>query len=197
MYNLKERFKAEFKKNFKQILKAQLIIAAIVFVILLIGLSIMKIEHAFWIALGTAVVDLIPIIGSGVVLVPWAIYELFYMRDPKQALGLIILYVVITILHQTLEPVLRGKSLGLAFMPTVIASVVGYSLFNIPGLIFAPLIVSTTVNVYESVKDNILSLKDDAYDMIGMNKDLENDDNPDVIDVEAKIKTDDKENTEK
>lgn len=73
MYNLKERFKAEFKKNFKQILKTQLIIAAIVFVILLIGLSIMKIEHAFWIALGTAVVDLIPIVGSGVVLVPWEI----------------------------------------------------------------------------------------------------------------------------
>lgn len=197
MYNLKERFKAEFKKNFKQILKAQLIIAAIVFVILLIGLSVMKIKYAFWIALATAAVDFIPIVGSGVVLVPWAIYELFYIRDPKLALGLIILYVIITILHQTLEPVLRGKSLGLTFMPTVIASAVGYALFNLPGLIFAPVIVSTTVNVYESVKDNILSLKDDAFDMIGMNKDAENNDNPDIIDVDAKIKSDDRENTEK
>ncbi|MDO5014930.1 MAG: AI-2E family transporter [Clostridia bacterium] len=194
MNTLKARFIEEFKKNFKQILKAQLIIAGIAFVILLIGFSIMKIEHIFWISLGIAVVDLLPLVGSGVVLVPWAIYELFYLRHPQTALGLILMYVIIAIIHQILEPVLRGKSVGLAFVPTIVSSVIGYALFRLPGLIFAPVVVATTVNVYEGIKDSLKLIREETYEKLGINDfDMNNNSNVngDIIDVDAKISNED------
>lgn len=121
----------------KKYLKAYMLLGVITFFELAIGLSILKIRYSFLIALGIALIDIVPILGSGTVIIPWAVVMLVSGKS-SLGLGLLILYGVITILRQIIEPHIVGSSIGLHPVLTLFSMYAGLRLFGVVGMVLAP-----------------------------------------------------------
>ncbi len=124
----------------KKYLRAYLLIMLITFVEVLIGLLILKIPYAFLIALGVAFVDMLPIFGTGAVLIPWAIIS-FILKDIGTATGLLIIYGIATIVREVIEPKIIGASLGIHPLITLFAMFVSLRFFGVAGLLLSPFIL--------------------------------------------------------
>jgi sporulation integral membrane protein YtvI len=103
----------------------------------MIGLLILQVPSAFTIGLMIGLVDLLPYLGVGIVLVPWAIYTLL-IGDMVLGVGLSILYLVILIVRQIMEPKVLASSVGLDPLATLIGMFVGLKLFGVLGLLIGP-----------------------------------------------------------
>ena len=129
-------------------LRAQLKLSAVTFALVSTGLLLLRVSGApFWAVL-IAVVDAFPVLGTGSVLVPWSLVS-FLQADHLLAFGLLGLYAAITVTRTVLEPRLVGKQLGLDPLVTLMALYVGFKLFGLPGLILAPLLAVTAVQLME------------------------------------------------
>ncbi|XDY99432.1 sporulation integral membrane protein YtvI [Bacillus manliponensis] len=117
--------------------KAQLTLVSMTTLIVLIGLLILRVPYAITIAIITGFVDLLPYLGTGAVFVPWIIY-VFITGDTAFALGLLILYVVVIIQRQLMEPKVLSSNIGLDPLATLIALFVGFKLYGFLGLIIGP-----------------------------------------------------------
>lgn len=115
------------------------LIMLITYITIFLGLTVLGAEHAAVIALFVAILDLLPIIGVGTVLIPWGIFELA-TGNQFLGVGLIILFVVNAVIRQLAEPKIIGKSLDLHPILTLMMIYVGYSLFGVAGLIFLPVL---------------------------------------------------------
>ena len=113
------------------------LLSVVCFVELIIGLSILKVEQAALVALLIAVLDVLPILGSGAVLLPWGIISLI-TGHPFIGIGLIILWGVIVVVRQILEPKIVGVQIGLHPLVTIIAMYMGTKLMGGLGLIIGP-----------------------------------------------------------
>jgi sporulation integral membrane protein YtvI len=135
---------ADLKNGVIKVIKKYLISYSLIlfmtFVIMLTGFLILRIEHALLLSIIVAFLDILPIIGVGTVIIPWAIVE-FAIGDGSLAVGLLVLFVVNAIIRQLAEPKIIGKNLDLHPIATLILLYVGYSLFGFVGLIVLPVIV--------------------------------------------------------
>ncbi len=118
--------------------KAYLMILFITFWQLLIGFLCLKIPYALTLAAVIALIDILPVLGVGTVLLPWALL-LFLRGDYYTGVGLLIMFVVITVVRQVAEPKIVGKSIGLPPLATLIAMYAGYLFMGVGGLFFFPL----------------------------------------------------------
>lgn len=124
--------------------KAYGLIILITFSELVLGLFLMKLigiyegGYIFIFALITAIIDIVPILGTGTVLIPWALYCLL---DGKisLAVGIFIMYACITIIRQIIEPKLVSNQLGIPPFATIIAMYVGTQIFGILGIFILPI----------------------------------------------------------
>ena len=119
-------------------LRAQIIIEGIIFAIAFAGFFILGIRYAFLLALLTAVVDAVPILGTGTVLIPLAIFN-FLSSGQTIGWGMIILYGITLITRQLCEPKILGKSLGIHPLATVFSLYAGMKLLGIWGIILGPI----------------------------------------------------------
>ncbi len=133
-------------------LRSYSLILLITFAEIFFGLSVLGVEYSFLIAAVTAVVDILPILGVGIVLLPWALFCLI-TRDLFLGIGLIILYVITVIVRQYIEPKIVGESLGLHPLLALAAFYLGYRLFGFAGIIIAPLllIIWRAVKAYTNI----------------------------------------------
>ena len=120
-------------------LKAQVKLSAVTFGLMLLGFFLLRIPGAPLWALTVALVDALPILGSGAVLVPWSILA-FLQGDSGPAFGLLGLYAAAALVRSVLEPRFLGKHLGLDPLVTLVALYVGFRLWGIPGMILAPML---------------------------------------------------------
>ena len=118
-------------------LRAYLLLFLLTFSEVLIGLLILRQHYAFLIALLVAVVDILPVLGAGTVLIPWAIALLLF-RQYSLGFGLLILYGVITIVRQIVEPYALGSRLGLHPLLSLLSMFTGFQVFGIPGMLLGP-----------------------------------------------------------
>lgn len=107
----------------KEFLKASIISAAISFIVLLIGLKIGDVPYYGLVAIFIAIIDLLPVLGSGIILIPWSIIT-YFMGNPHLALILIIVFVITFLIKQLLLPLLLGKSIGLKPLYTIIITLI-------------------------------------------------------------------------
>ncbi|HSL94056.1 MAG TPA: sporulation integral membrane protein YtvI [Bacillota bacterium] len=126
------------------VVKAYLIIMTVTFTELAIGLSIVRIPNAVLIALLIAIFDILPVLGTGGIMIPWIIVTFFQGNYPT-AIGLLVVYVIITIVRNILEPKIVGGQLGLHPAVAVMSMFVGASLFGIVGLFGVPITLSLLV----------------------------------------------------
>lgn len=120
-------------------LTAQCKLTAVSFVLLFLGLVILRIPYALLWALGICLVDAFPVLGVGTVLLPWSLISLL-QQDTPRAIGLASTYVAVTLTRSMLEPRFLGRHLGLDPLVTLIALYVGFQLWGIGGMILAPVL---------------------------------------------------------
>lgn len=119
-------------------IKSYSLLFLLTFVELTIGFLILKIPNAAVLAIAIAVFDLMPVLGTGGVLLPWALMMLI-MENYVMAIGILVLYLIITGIRNTLEPKIVGKQIGLHPLATLAAMLLGLRLFGLVGMFALPI----------------------------------------------------------
>ncbi|NJI80714.1 sporulation integral membrane protein YtvI [Clostridioides difficile] len=132
-----------------KLLKAYAILLSVTFIELLIGLNILRVENAFAISVIIALVDILPVLGTGSILTPWMIISLIN-GNINLAIGLLILYIIITVVRQILEPKVVGHQIGLYPLITLMCMFVGAQLFGIAGLFGFPIAATIIKNLHDN-----------------------------------------------
>lgn len=123
-------------------LKAQLKLMAMTWVILTLGLVLLRIPYAPLWAAAVTLVDAFPVLGTGTVLLPWALV-CFLQSDTARAVGLLSTYAAISLTRSVLEAKLLGNHMGLDPLVTLGAIYSGYRLWGFGGMILAPVLAVT------------------------------------------------------
>lgn len=127
-------------------LTAQCKLAGVSFLILFLGLVFLRIPYALLWAAGICLVDVLPVLGTGAVLLPWSLVCLL-QSDIARAVGLASVYVVLTLTRSMLEPKFLSRHLGLDPLVTLIVLYVGFQLWGIGGMILAPILTVTALQI--------------------------------------------------
>jgi len=130
-------------------IKSYALIMLITFTEICVGLLIIGINKAVLVALLIAIFDILPVVGSGMVLLPWTIVTILQGNYP-QAIGLGILYVVVIVVRNIMEPKIIGTRVGLHPIVTLLAMVVGTVVFGPIGLLGLPIALALTQSLNES-----------------------------------------------
>ena len=104
-----------------------------------IGLSILKVNYALLLAILIAVVDILPLIGTGTILIPWAIFS-FITGNAGLGSGLLVLYGIVLIIRQLAEPKIVGSSIGLHPLATLAAVYLGIKFAGFIGIFIGPIV---------------------------------------------------------
>ena len=124
--------------------RAYCIIILVTFFEMVIGLSFLKLigvytgGYIFAISLITAIVDVLPVLGTGTILVPWSVWSLL-TGDIGFGIGILVVYAIITVIRQIIEPKLVASQLGLPAYVTITAMYIGTRLFGFIGLFLLPI----------------------------------------------------------
>lgn len=140
--------------SLKVFVRSYVLLFFVTFAELSVGFLILKVPYAVVIGLLVAVVDIMPVLGTGVVLLPWA-FIAAVMKNIPLAVGLVLLYIVITVVRNILEPRLVGRQIGLHPLATLVSMFVGLQLFGIIGLFVCPVLLSLLVQFR---RDGVLPL---------------------------------------
>lgn len=129
--------------------KAQLKIEFWIYLLLVLGLSILKIKYTLIIALGIAILDILPFFGTGAVLLPWAAIK-FLSADYKMTIGLLLIWGIGQLVRQLIQPKIVGDSIGMPAIPTLFLLFIGYKAAGVIGMILAVPVGIIVVNMNEN-----------------------------------------------
>jgi len=127
-------------KGLGSYVKAQLKLIAITFFMVLIGLLVLRVENFFVISVVAAIFDVLPLLGVSTIFVPWIVF-LFVTGKTGLAVGLTVLWLLVVLTRQILEPKITGDSLGVSAFTTLAFMVVSLSLFGVMGLVLSPVLI--------------------------------------------------------
>lgn len=126
-----------------------LILMLLTFLELLLGLLILRVKSAVLIALIIAVIDILPILGAGAVLLPWGILSII-LGNTSFGIGIMVLYLCITIIRNFAEPKIVGSKMGIDPLFILLAMFLGLRLFGFVGLIILPVTLIVIIKYYKS-----------------------------------------------
>lgn len=135
-------------------IRAYAIIITITFTELSFGFLILGIPNPLFYGGLVAIIDIMPIVGTGAVIIPWSVIS-FIIGNTKVGIGLLILYIVITVVRQTIEPKIVGQQIGLHPILTLLLMYVGAQLMGVLGLFLLPIIATI---IHKMNKDGTLRL---------------------------------------
>lgn len=131
--------KEKFKKTVTGYLKAYFLIMLLTFFEMLAGLTLLGVEYALIMAIVISVVDILPILGAGTVLIPWAIFALISSNTPL-GVGLLVLYAVTLVARQFIEPKIVGSTLGIHPLATLASVYLGLKFLGFVGIFVGPMV---------------------------------------------------------
>lgn len=166
-----DTFKLRLMGAGAQYMKACIALAFITFAELLVGFLVLEIPYAFTLAIVIALVDMLPILGAGTVLVPWALFE-WATGDGYYAVGLLIIFAVVSVVRRFAEPRVISSGIGLSPITTLVSMYIGFRLYGLGGLFLAPLFA---VLILSALPDSIshalgMSVSDSDGKKKGRNK---------------------------
>lgn len=132
--------------SLSKFVSAYTLIISITFLELSLGFWLLNIPTPFLLGGIIAIIDIMPILGTGAVLLPWSIIS-FSLGDAKTGIGMLFLYIFITVVRQILEPKIIGQQIGLHPIVTLILMFVGAQLMGVLGLLILPVIVTILVQL--------------------------------------------------
>ncbi|MEG1395830.1 MAG: sporulation integral membrane protein YtvI [Oscillospiraceae bacterium] len=127
-------------------LKTQVIIACVVFLILLAGFMIIGQGYALLLAFMLAILDLIPIVGSGTIMIPWAVIDLF-TGNYRHAIELMVIWGVLALFRRMAEPKVLGDQTGLPPILSLVGIFIGMRLGGVFGMIVGPILLMVVINI--------------------------------------------------
>ena len=143
--------KKQFFRSLRQYGKAYSLLFLLSFAQLFLGLVLLRVKGALGISLLIALVDLLPVLGCGTVLVPWSVFA-FLLGNAGLGAGLLVLHVVILTVRQFAEPKIVGSSIGLHPLLSLLLVMIGLRFFGFCGMIFLPLAVASFFQIRSSAK---------------------------------------------
>ena len=126
-------------------------IMSITFVELSIGFIILGIDSPFLVALLISIFDVLPVLGTGGIMVPWVLY-LLINGQINLAIGLLILYIIVTVIRNIIEPKIVGDQIGVHPLLMLIGMYAGVKIFGMFGLILFPVVLIIIKNLNDSEK---------------------------------------------
>lgn len=139
---------SHYQNSFQAITKKMALsmfkIWCITFSLLQISFYLLKIENSFQLALWISLADLIPAVGTSLFLIPYSLFS-YFNHQPSFAFSLILLAILISLIHQFLEPRFLGKELGIPSIFMIIAMILATSLFGWIGFIIAPITLTLLI----------------------------------------------------
>lgn len=129
--------------------KAQFKIMLVIYVVITIGLVLLGVNYAWLIGFGIAFLDMLPVFGTGTVLIPWAVIK-FFSGGYGTALGMVVLYIVALLIHQLIQPKLIGESVGMNPFAALFFMYIGYQFAGVAGMIIAIPIGMLLINFYKA-----------------------------------------------
>ena len=151
------KIKNIFVGSVLKLLKGYAILSLIAFCELYLGFLIIGVEYPFILAVIIAFVDILPVIGTGTVLVPWAVI-LALIGNIKLAVSLAVLYIITVIVRNFLEPKIIGGQIGISSLFTLIFMFAGLKILGVLGLILFPIIFIVTVKYFKDEMEEGLSV---------------------------------------
>ncbi len=142
------------KATVGRLLRSYALIMGITFAEQAVGLTILGVEYSILIAMVIAVFDILPVVGSGTIMLPWAVISLT-TGDYKRGIGLLVLYVIITIIREIIEPRIVGDHVGLHPLLTLVCMFVGLRVFGGMGLLGLPILCAVLVGLE---RDGVITL---------------------------------------
>ena len=142
------------KTTLGRLLRSYVVIMCITFVEQSIGLTILGVEYSLLIAMAIAVFDILPVVGSGTIMLPWAVVSLL-TNDIKRGVGLLILYGIITVIRQIIEPRIVGDHMGLHPLLTLMCMFVGLRIFGGVGMLGLPILCAVLLGLD---RDGVITL---------------------------------------
>lgn len=149
-----------FKNTVLIYLKSYSLLFLLTFSELTIGFTILRIPYSPLIALLVAIFDILPILGVGGVLLPWA-GVLLIMENVPLAIGMLVLYLIIIFIRNTLEPKLVGQQIGLHPLATLIFMYLGLRFLGLLGMFLFPVTLAVIVSIRNGKKEIIIDAKAD------------------------------------
>lgn len=145
----------EITRNLGGYLKAQMILILVSFVISVIGLYIFKfvgmnVKYPLLIALAIGFVDALPILGSGSVMVPWAIISALN-GDLRLGVSILILWIIMSLVRQFLEPKIVSGKIGIHPIFTLIAMYTGFKVMGVMGMLVGPIVLIIIKSVFGNI----------------------------------------------
>lgn len=117
----------------------------ITFFEMLVFLTLLRVEYSLIISIVIALVDVLPLLGVGAVLIPWSIYS-FIVSDVRMGIWLLVLFVLATVIRNIVEPKILGKRIGVHPFLVIASAYLGFTLFGGVGLILFPVVAATLSN---------------------------------------------------
>lgn len=148
------KIKAQLSHAFSSYLKAQLILMLITMLLTTVCLWITGFEYPMVWGLLCGAVDILPLLGTASVLIPWALISLIY-GDMYSFTALLIIQSLVFIVRQLCEPKVVSKQIGIHPILTLVSVYAGLKYFGIPGAVAAPLIMMLAVNLYVSYREGV------------------------------------------
>ena len=151
----------EITKSLGGYLKAEVILILVSFVISVIGLYSFKfigmnVRYPLLIALAIGFVDALPILGSGSVMVPWAIISALN-GDIKLGIAILILWIIMSLVRQFLEPKIVSGKIGIHPIFTLIAMYTGFKVMGVMGMLVGPIVLIILKNIFATILDEGVS----------------------------------------
>ena len=143
------KVKSIFIENVLKMLGGYILILFVTFLELFFGMLILGIPYAGIVALIIAFFDILPVVGTGTVLIPWFILDIA-MGKTGEGIGILVVYIIITVVRNILEPKIIGERIGLFPLVTLISMYVGLELFGLFGLILLPLTIVVITQLQKS-----------------------------------------------
>ncbi|WP_413380779.1 sporulation integral membrane protein YtvI [Alkalihalobacillus sp. 1P02AB] len=141
-------FNAAIKNRLFGFIRAQFIIMAVTAFIVMIGLTILGVDYVFTLSVVIGIAELLPYLGTGTILIPWFIY-LFIAGDVSLGIGLAVLYAIIVIIRQLLEPKVLSSSLDLNPVAVLISFFAGLQVFGAIGLFIGPVVLVLVIILHD------------------------------------------------
>ncbi|MBO4949512.1 MAG: sporulation integral membrane protein YtvI [Clostridia bacterium] len=130
----------------KELFKSYFLLTFITFLQLFTGFLIIGIDYALMLSAIISIIDLLPILGTGTVLIPWSAV-CFIINDYRTGAGLIVLYAVITVFRQVVQPKIIGAGAGLSPLLSLISIFAGLKLLGFTGILIFPIIMATVIEL--------------------------------------------------
>lgn len=130
-------------------LKGYLILMLFTLLFMVSGLKVLGVKNAIAISIIIALIDVLPVFGTGIILLPWGIYSII-ANNVFLGVGLILMYVIYSLTRYFLEPRIIGKKVGVNPLISLLAMFLGLKLFGLIGLILAPITVSVLLVLHKN-----------------------------------------------